>query len=74
MRKFFIFAIALVASVLAFTSCKKDKNAPEDKDAVVYNATGELRGVMFDIYNTEQEAVVTLHPYLPVRFYLFYNL
>ena len=62
MRKFFIFAIALVASVLAFTSCKKDKNAPEDKDAVVYNATGELRGVMFDIYNTEQEAVVTLHP------------
>ena len=43
MKKFFIFAIALVASILAFTSCKKDKNAPEDKDAVVYNAVGELR-------------------------------
>ena len=62
MKKILFFAFVLVASVLAFTSCKKDKNAPEDKDAVVYNATGELRGVMFDIYNTEQEAVITLHP------------
>ena len=62
MKKILFFAFVLVANVLAFTSCKKDKNAPEDKDAVVYNATGELRGVMFDIYNTEQEAVITLHP------------
>ena len=62
MKKILFFAFVLVAGVLAFTSCKKDKNAPEDKDAVVYNATGELRGVMFDIYNTEQEAVITLHP------------
>ena len=62
MKKFLFFAFVLVASVLACTSCKKDKNEPEDKDAVVFNATGELRGVMFDIYNTEQEAVITLHP------------
>ena len=62
MKKFLFFAFVLVAGALAFTSCKKDKNEPEDKDAVVFNATGELRGVMFDIYNTKQEAVVTYHP------------
>ena len=39
----------------------KDED-PEDKDAKVLNATGELRGVMFDVYNTQQEAVITLHP------------
>ena len=63
MKKLLFFAFALVAGVMAFTSCnKKDGNEPEDTDAVVFNATGELRGVMFDIYNTEQEAVITLHP------------
>lgn len=62
MRKYLFFAFALVASALAFTSCnKKDQNEP-DPDAVVFNATGELRGVMFDVYNTQQEAVITLHP------------
>ena len=60
MKNFFLFAIALVAGALAFTSC--NGNDPEDKDAVIFNAKGELRGVMFDIHNTEQEAVVTLHP------------
>ena len=39
----------------------KDED-PEDKDAVVFNATGELRGVMFDVYNENQQAVVTYHP------------
>ena len=63
MKKILFFALALVAGALAFTSCdKKGGNEPEDKDAVVFNATGELRGVMFDVYNTQQEAVITLHP------------
>lgn len=39
----------------------KDED-PEDKDAKVLNATGELRGVMFDVYNENQQAVVTYHP------------
>ena len=60
MKKILFVAFVLVASVLAFTSC--NGNDPEDKDAVIFNAKGELRGVMFDIHNTEQEAVVTLHP------------
>ena len=62
MKKFLFFAFVLVASVLACTSCKKDKNEPEDKDAVVFNATGELRGVMFPTHNNQQQAVITLHP------------
>ena len=61
MKKILFFAFALVTGVLAFTSCKKDKNAPEDTDAVVYNAVGELRGVMFDVNTPQQNAVVTLH-------------
>ena len=61
MKKVLFFAFALVAGVLALTSCDK-KNEPEDKDAKVFNATGELRGVMFDVYNTQQQAVITLHP------------
>ncbi len=61
MKKVLFFAFALVASVMVFTSCDK-KNEPEDKDAKVFNATGELRGVMFDVYNTQQQAVVTYHP------------
>ena len=60
MKKILFFAFALVAGVLAFTSC--DKNGQNDPDAIVFNATGELRGVMFDVYNTQQEAVITLHP------------
>jgi hypothetical protein len=39
----------------------KDED-PEDKDAKVLNATGELSGVMFDVYNENQQAVVTYHP------------
>ena len=63
MRKSLFFAFVLVASMLAFVSCKKDKkNAPEDKDAKVLNATGELRGVMFPVDNAQQQAVITLHP------------
>ena len=63
MKKILFFALALVAGALAFTSCdKKDKNGADDPNAVVFNAVGELRGVMFDIYNSEQEAVITLHP------------
>ena len=62
MKKILFFALALVASVVAFTGCKNDKDKePGDKDAVVLNATGELRGVMFDSYNAQQEAVITLH-------------
>jgi len=61
MKKILFFAFALVASAMVFTSCEK-KNEPEDKDAKVFNATGELRGVMFDVYNTQQQAVITLHP------------
>lgn len=63
MKKILLFALALVAGVVAFTSCK-DKNAPnpEDKDAVVFNVTGELRGVMFPTHNDKQQAVITLHP------------
>ena len=60
MRKFLVMAFALVAGALAFTSCDK-KNEP-DPNAVVFNVKGELRGVMFDVYNTQQEAVITLHP------------
>ena len=60
MKKVLFMALALVASVMAFTSC--DKNGQNDPDAVVFNATGELRGVMFNVYNTQQEAVITLHP------------
>lgn len=60
MKKYLFFALALVASVLALTSC--GNNEPEDKDAVVFNATGELRGVMFPTYNDQQQAVITLHP------------
>lgn len=37
----------------------KDED-PEDKE--VLNATGELRGVMFDVHNENQQAVVTYHP------------
>ena len=63
MKKILFFAIELVAGVVAFTSCdKKDKNGADDPNAVVFNAVGELRGVMFDVYNTQQEAVITLHP------------
>ena len=63
MRKFFIFALALVAGALAFTSCdKKDKNGADDPNAVVFNAVGELRGVMFPVHNNQQQAVITLHP------------
>jgi len=63
MKKILLFALALAVGVMALTSCK-DKNAPnpEDKDAVVFNATGELRGVMFPIRNEQQQAVITLHP------------
>lgn len=67
MKKFFIFAIALVASVLAFSSCdKKDKekdgpNQTVQDDVVVFNAIGELRGVMFDCYNAQQQAVIKWH-------------
>ena len=60
MKKYLFFALALVASVLALTSC--GNNEPEDKDAVVFNVTGELRGVMFPTYNDKQQAVITLHP------------
>ena len=63
MKKLLFFALALAAGVVAFTSCnKKNGNEPEDKDAVVFNATGELRGVMFDVTNPAQQAVITLHP------------
>ena len=63
MKKLLFFALALIAGVMAFTSCnKKDGNEPEDKDAVVFNATGELRGVMFPTHNDQQQAVITLHP------------
>jgi hypothetical protein len=60
MKKFLFFAFALVAGVMAFTSC--NGNDPEDKDAVIFNATGELRGVMFPTHNNQQQAVITLHP------------
>ena len=65
MKKILFFALA--AMTLAFVACdKKDKNDPEtqpvDKDAKVFNATGELRGVMFPTYNDKQQAVVTFHP------------
>ena len=63
MKKILFFTLALAAGVLAFTSCdKKDGNEPEDKDAVVFNVTGELRGVMFPVHNDQQQAVITLHP------------
>ena len=63
MKKYLFFALALVVSALAFTSCdKKGQNEPEDKDAVVFNVTGELRGVMFPTHNDKQQAVITLHP------------
>ncbi len=63
MKKILFFTLALVAGVMAFTSCnKKGGNEPEDKDAVVFNATGELRGVMFPTHNDQQQAVITLHP------------
>jgi hypothetical protein len=60
MKKILLFALVLVAGVAAFTSCKKDKKEPDD--SVVFNATGELRGVMFDVNNPNQPAVITLHP------------
>ncbi|MBR3647834.1 MAG: hypothetical protein IKN59_05545 [Paludibacteraceae bacterium] len=63
MRKILFFALALVAGALAFTSCdKKDKNGADDPNAVVFNAVGELRGVMFPVHNDQQQAVITLHP------------
>ena len=68
MKKLLFFAFALVAGVMAFNSCnKKAANSPDDPqkpqdDAVVFNATGELRGVMFDVTNPDQKAVITLHP------------
>ena len=63
MKKYLFFAMALVSSVLAFTSCdKKDKNGADDPNAVVFNAVGELRGVMFPVHNDQQQAVITLHP------------
>ena len=63
MRKILFFALALVAGALAFTSCdKKDKNGADDPNAVVFNAVGELRGVMFPVHNGQQQAVITLHP------------
>lgn len=66
MKKYLFFAFALIAGALVFTSCdKKDKDEPEtppqEQDAVVFNATGELRGVMFPIYNDKQKAVITVH-------------
>lgn len=62
MKKILFFAIALVASVLAFTSCEKKNQNEPDPNAVVFNATGELRGVMFPTHNDQQQAVITLHP------------
>ena len=63
MKKILFFALALVAGALAFTSCdKKDKNGADDPNAVVFNAVGELRGVMFPVHNEQQQAVITLHP------------
>lgn len=63
MKKILFFALALVAGALAFTSCdKKDKNGADDPNAVVFNAVGELRGVMFPVHNDQQQVVITLHP------------
>ena len=59
MRKFLFFAFALVAGTLAFNSCD---NGNDPEDSIVFNATGELRGVMFPVYNEHQQAVITLHP------------
>lgn len=41
---------------------KDNGNEPEDKDAVTFKVTGELRGVMFPVRNPQQQAVITLHP------------
>ena len=62
MKKFLLFALA--AMTLAFVACdKKDKQKDDpEPEGKVLNATGELRGVMFDVYNENQQAVVTYHP------------
>ena len=62
MKKILLFALA--AMTLAFVACdKKDKKKSEpEPEGKGLNATGELRGVMFDVYNENQQAVVTYHP------------
>jgi hypothetical protein len=62
MKKILLFALA--AMTLAFVACdKKDKKKSEpEPEGKVLKATGELRGVMFDVYNENQQAVVTYHP------------
>lgn len=62
MKKILLFALA--AMTLVFVACdKKDKKKSEpEPEGKVLNATGELRGVMFDVYNENQQAVVTYHP------------
>ena len=61
MKKILLFALA--AMTLAFVACdKKDKKKSEpEPEGKVLNATGELRGVMFDVYNENQQAVVTYY-------------
>ena len=43
MKKYLFFAFVLVASALVFTSCKKDKNAPDEP---------ELKGTVYHYHGT----------------------
>ena len=43
MKKYLFFALALACCALAFTSCKKDKNAPEEP---------ELKGTVYHYHGT----------------------
>jgi hypothetical protein len=40
----------------------KDDDEDEPEETKTFNATGELRGVMFPVHNGQQQAVITLHP------------
>ena len=60
MKKILFFAFVLVASVLAFTSCKKDKNAPENP------ASSVIKGIKFCC---DLDRGLT-----PVREYLYFGL
>ena len=37
-------------------------DSTQTDSTIVFHAVGELRGVMFPVHNSQQEAVITLHP------------
>ena len=65
MKKILFFAFVLVAGVLAFTSCKKDKNAPEDNPSNPGDV--KLVGTMWRVDSSYVEGKLDFMPHLIVE-------